>query len=49
METHVSLNFQKSISLKAFTGYLIETPFNSFANKADRDQGLHCLLMEIQK
>ena len=27
--------------------YLIETPFNTFENRADPDQGLLCLLMEI--
>ena len=44
-------------NLTKFTLYLIETPFNTFANRADPDQatllrelpdqGLLCLLMEI--
>ena len=41
----------------SLTLYLIETPFNTFANRADPDQaalvelpdqGLHCLLIEIR-
>ena len=31
----------------ALTFFLLETPFDDFANKADPDQGLVCLLTEI--
>ena len=29
------------------TFYLIEVPFNAFANRADQGQAVLCLLMEI--
>ena len=43
----VSILRHVNILLKYLTLYFIETHFNKFANRADPDQGLLYLLMEI--
>ena len=40
----INLNLEQWFRRILFTLYHIETPFNAFANRADPDQGLLCLL-----